>query len=194
MKRLIFLLSIIVAGVFQSAQAQNFAIKTNLLADAFLNPNLGLEVGLTPKWTLDVTGQINGWKLSHDRQWRHWAIQPEARYWLCDRFSGHFFGAHLHGGQYNIGGFDGKIDFLGTDFRKIKDTRYQGWFVGAGVSYGYAWILGMHWNLEAELGIGYSYTQYDQFRCSGCGKKIHSDMPHNYFGVTKAAINIVYLF
>lgn len=28
---------------------------------------------------------------------------------------GTFVGTHIHGGQYNIGGFDGKINFLGTD-------------------------------------------------------------------------------
>lgn len=175
-------------------KAQDVALKTNLLSDAFLNPNIGVEVGLAPKWTLDIKGQINAWTLSHDRRWKHWALQPEARYWLCDRFSGHFFGVHLHGGQYNIGGFDGRINFLGTDIRKLKDTRYQGWFVGAGVAYGYAWILGRHWNLEAEIGIGYSYTRYDRYRCTGCGKKIETDKPHNYIGPTEAAINLVYLF
>ena len=59
-----------------------------------------------------------------------------------------------------------------TDARKLKDSRYQGWFVGAGVAYGYAWILGRHWNLEAEIGIGYSYTRYDRFRCTGCGREV----------------------
>jgi len=178
----------------QRVSAQDFAIKTNLLADAFLNANLGAEIGLAPKWTLDVTGEFNGWTLSHDRRWKHWAVQPEARYWFCDRFAGHFIGVHAHGGQFNIGGIDGRINFLGTDARKLKDTRYQGWFVGAGISYGYAWILGEHWNLEAEIGIGYSYTRYDRFRCTGCGKKIEAGKTHHYVGPTKAAVNLVYLF
>ena len=155
---------------------------------------LGIEIGLVSKWTLDVTGQFNAWMLSHNRHWKHWAIQPEVRYWFCDRFSGHFVGTHIHGGQYNIGGFDGKINFLGTDARKLKDTRYQGWFVGAGIAYGYAWILGRHWNLEAEIGFGYSYTRYDRFQCLGCGKRIETDKPHHYVGPTKAAINLVYVF
>ena len=153
MKRVILLLTIVIAGTYQTVWGQNVAVKTNLLSDAILSPNLGIEIGLAPKWTLDVTGQFNGWNLSHDRKWKHWAIQPEARYWLCDRFGAHFFGAHLHGGQYNIGGFNGKINLLGTDARKLKDSRYQGWFIGAGVAYGYAWLLGQHWNLEAEIGI-----------------------------------------
>lgn len=196
MKRTILIMVVmaLAACMCERAMCQDVAVKTNLLSDAVLNPNAGVEIGLAPKWTLDVSGQFNGWTLSHDRRWKHWAVQPEARYWFCDRFAGHFVGLHAHGGQYNIGGIDGRINFLGTDARKLKDTRYQGWFAGAGISYGYAWILGRHWNLEAEIGIGYSYTRYDRFRCSGCGKKIETDKTHHYVGPTKAAVNLVYLF
>lgn len=194
MKRMLLLLAIVVAGAFQTVRGQNVAVKTNLLTDGLLSPNLGVEIGLAPKWTLDVDGQLNAWTLSGNRRWKHWALQPEARYWFCDRFAGHFVGAHIHGGAYNIGGIDGRLHFLGTDARKLERSRYQGWFVGAGVAYGYAWILGRHWNLEAEIGIGYSYTRYDRFRCAGCGKKVEEDKPHHYVGPTKAAINLVYLF
>ena len=194
MKRIILLLAIVIAGASQTVRGQNVAIKTNMLADAFLSPNIGIEIGIAPRWTLDATGQFNAWTMSHDRRWKHWAVQPEARYWFCDRFSGHFIGAHMHGGKYNIGGFDGRLHFLGTDARKLKDSRYQGWFVGAGVAYGYAWILSRHWNLEAEIGFGYSYTRYDRFPCAVCGTKLESDKPHHYVGPTKIAINLVYLF
>ncbi|WP_277131867.1 DUF3575 domain-containing protein [Bacteroides congonensis] len=193
-KRMFVLLVITITSITQDMKAQDVAVKSNVLADALLNPNLGIEVGLAPKWTLEVTGQFNAWMLSNDRHWKHWAIQPEIRYWFCDRFSGHFMGAHIHGGQYNIGGFDGRISFLGTDARKLENTRYQGWFVGGGIAYGYAWILGRHWNLEAEIGFGYSYTRYDRFLCAGCGKKIETNKPHHYVGPTKAAINLVYIF
>ncbi len=176
------------------AKAQEVALKTNLLSDAFLNPNLAAEVALAPRWTIDVSGQFNTWNHSHDRKWKHWVVQPEIRYWFCDRFAGHFVGAHLLGGQYNVGGIDIPFSFLGTDFKKLKDTRYQGWFGGLGVAYGYAWAIAEHWNIEGEIGIGWTYTRFDRFRCSGCGKKIEENKPHNYFGVTKAAINLVYLF
>lgn len=176
------------------AEAQTVAVKTNLLYDALENVNLGAEVALAPRWTLDVSGGFNGWTLSHGRRWKHWAVQPEARYWFCDRFGGHFVGFHVHGGQYNVGGLDNDIKFLGTDFSKLSDHRYQGWFVGGGVAYGYAWVLGRHWNLEGELGVGYSYTRSDEFRCAGCGKKTDSDRTHHYVGPTKAALNLVYVF
>jgi len=194
MKRIILFLAFAVFGVALNVRAQDVALKTNLLADGFLNPNLGIEIGLAPKWTMDVTGQLNAWTLSHQRRWKHWAVQPEARYWFCDRFAGHFVGVHAHAGQFNMGGFDGMVRLPGTDARKLKDARYQGWFAGAGVAYGYDWILGRHWNLEAEIGVGYSYTRYDRFRCAGCGKKMEAGMTHHYFGPTKVAVNLVYLF
>ncbi len=176
------------------AGCQEVAVKTNLLSDGFLNINLGAEAGLAPKWTLDLEGELNAWTLSHGRRWKHWALQPEARYWFCDRFGGHFLGVHVHGGQFNVGGFNGKLHFLGSDARLLQDHRYQGWFVGAGVAYGYDWILGRHWNLEAEFGVGYAYMRYDRFECVGCGRKTDSGKHHNYYGPTRAAINLVYLF
>jgi len=101
---------------------------------------------------------------------------------------------HLHGGEYNVGGYNTSISFLGSDFSGLKDYRYEGWFVGAGISYGYSWMLGYHWNLEAEIGLGYAFTKYDKYQCPKCGGKIESDKDHHYVGPTKAALNIVYLF
>lgn len=193
-----YVLSLCVATLFvglgNRVTAQDFALKSNLVADGLMNINLGAEVGIAPRWTIDVSGEFNGWTLSHGRRWKHWAVQPEGRYWFCDRFAGHFVGIHAHGGQYNIGGFDGKYNLFGTDARKLKNSRYEGWFVGAGVAYGYAWILGRHWNLEGEIGVGYSYTHFDRYRCAGCGKKLENNKSHNYVGPTKAAVNLVYTF
>ena len=183
------------ACCWTGARGQNAAVKTNLLYDiGTFTLNAGFEIGLAPRWSLDLSGNYNGWELSHDRMWKHWLVQPEARYWFCDRFVGHFLGVHALGGQYNIGGVKNHISFLGSDFSKLSDRRYQGWFVGAGIAYGYAWILGRHWNLEAELGVGYIYTRYDSYPCASCGKKLAEDRPHRYVGPTKAAINLVYTF
>ena len=178
----------------QEVKAQQVAVKTNLVYDAAANVNAGIEVGLAKRWTLDVSGNLNAWDMSPGRTWQHWFAQTEFRYWFCDRFSGHFIGVHLHGGQYNVGGLKNSIEFLGTDFSKLGDHRFQGWFAGAGLAYGYTWILGRHWNLEAEIGFGYSYTKYDKYECVGCGRKVEEDKDHNYVGPTKAAINLVYLF
>ena len=189
-------LLLLVSGLFfaTEAKAQRAAIKTNLVYDATATVNAGLEFGLAQRWTLDVSGNFNAWSLRDGARWKHWAAQPELRYWFCDRFSGHFIALHLHGGQYNVGGIRNNISFLGTDYSKLTDQRFQGWFAGGGLAYGYSWILGEHWNIEAEIGFGYSYTVYDRFECAGCGKKVEENKDHNYVGPTKAAINLVYLF
>lgn len=182
-------------GIFLSvgARAQDVAIKTNVLYDATATVNLGVEVGVAPKWTIDLSGNLNAWNIKEDMKWKHWMVQPEARYWFCDRFSRHFLGFHAMGGQYNIGGIKNNISFLGTNFKNFTDQRYQGWSLGAGVAYGYAFILGKHWNLELEVGVGYAYFNYDIFSCAGCGRNIGA-ADHHYFGPTKAAINLVYVF
>ena len=155
------------------------AIKTNLLYDATMTVNLGAELRLAPQWTFDLSGNINSWTLSHGRRWRHWMIQPEARRWTSEAFRGHFFAGHLFGGQFNYS-FDGR-------------QRRQGWTAGLGVGYGYAWQWGRHWGLEAEIAVGYARYSYDKYPCSNCGRVIASHNK-NYFGPTKAAINIVYRF
>lgn len=73
------------------------AVKTNLLYDALLNANLGAEFNIVSHWSLDLSGNYNGWKLSGNRQWKHWFIQPEARYWLKDNMKGHFLRPILSG-------------------------------------------------------------------------------------------------
>lgn len=191
---LLMLVAITIATLPQSVAAQKIGIKTNILSDATLSPNAGIEVGLAPKWTLDVSGQLNLWTLSQGRKYKHWLVQPEARYWFCEATAGHFVGAHLMGGQFNMANWKHGINFLGTDSRKLQDRRYQGWFAGLGIAYGYSWLLSEHWNIEAELGIGWAYTRYDRYPCTRCGRKLQSGKAHNYVGPTKAAINIVYVF
>ncbi len=187
-------ISLLLALLFSvSVKAQDVAFKTNLLYDATATINAGIEFPVARQWTVDVSGNYNDWDMSHDRKWKHWMVQPEARYWFCDRFIGHFVGFHLHGGKYNIGNLDNGIQFLGTDFSKLSDARYQGWFLGGGFGYGYSWVLNKHWNLEAEIGLGYSYTEFDKYPCDVCGTLIEKDS-HHYIGVTKAAINLIYSF
>lgn len=173
--------------------AQDVSLKTNVLYDATITANIGVETGLADKWSLDLSGNYNGWTIN-GHKWKHWMAQPEVRYWFCDRYAGHFLGLHAMGGQYNVGDFDTNLKIFKADFSKLKDHRVQGWAVGAGVAYGYAFILGQHWNLELEAGFGYIYTRYDRYECQDCGQRIEKDKPFHYVGPTKAAINLVYLF
>ena len=192
-KKILTVLVMLLAA-WPASRAQDVGLKTNLLYDALLSPNLGIEVGLAPKWSLDIPVTVNLWTVN-DKRWKQWMVQPEARYWFCQRFSGSFLGIHAIGGQYNFGHLNfGGRNFLGTNLKYLEDHRIQGWMAGAGVAYGYSWILSRHWNIEAEIGVGWIFTRYDAFNCQGCGKKVKEDETHNYYGPTKAAVNLIYYF
>lgn len=194
MKKHIFIaLLVTLVSLGQKLNAQSWGLKTNLIYDATTTINVGAEFGLAPKWSFDISGNLNPWTID-GKKLKHWLVQPEIRYWFCDRFQGHFVGAHLLGGSYNFGYINTDIKFLGYDFSKFKDHRYQGYYIGAGLAYGYVWALSQHLNLELELGIGYVYTEYDKFECDGCGRKVEKNVPSHYFGPTKLALNFMYVF
>lgn len=192
-KKLIILTAFL-SGVLLSipTSASGFGVKTNVLYDATATINLGAELRVAPKWSIDVSGNLNAWSFNGGRRWKHWMAQPEVRYWLCDAMAGHFFALHAIGGQFNFGHLPFATDIV-YDFSRLRDKRYQGWAVGAGLGYGYSWMLGRHWNFEAELGIGWIRADYDEFECEGCGKKVGEGVK-NMILPTKAAINIVYIF
>lgn len=144
------LIALIAVALAPCVLAQKIAVKTNFFTDALATPTLAIETKVAPKWTVELTGALNAWDFDHgEKKWKHWLVIPEARYWLCDPFGGHFVGIHLMCGQYNVGGIKHLPDFLGTNFSRLADSRFQGWYVGAGLVYGYDWMLSKHWNIEA---------------------------------------------
>lgn len=158
---------------------ERVAVKTNLLYDALLNANLGAELTVAPNWSIELSGNYNGWKLSHGRQWKHWMVQPELRYWLKkETMRGSFFAGHIFGGQFNT---------------TLNRYRRQGVAAGVGIGYGYSFRFGGHWGLETEIAVGYARYSYDKFPCAECGRKIAS-RDKNYVGPTKAAVSLVYYF
>lgn len=133
MKRNTFILSLIILlFCLADLHSQILAVKSDLLTGALSSPNFGVEVKLSNRLTLEAGFHYNPFPAGGDKRWKHWFVQPELRYWMCQPFGGHFFGAHLLYGVYNVGGM--KIP-LGL-FRGVRSSRYEGDFMGLGVSYG----------------------------------------------------------
>lgn len=197
-KKSILIICLIVLAT-ASATGQKAAIKHNIAYDALLTPNLSLELAIGKKWTLDTQLGINTFFYEKDatsphykeKKFSHWMIQPELRYWTCEKFNGWYIGSHIMGGQYNIGKI--KVPFILSGQKdKMDQHRYEGWAAGFGISTGYQWYLSRRWNLELSLGLGYMYINYDKFPCATCGSK--QDEGHtNYLGPTKAAISLIYI-
>lgn len=168
--------------------AQHVAVKTNLLYDATATFNLAVELGLAPRWTMDLSANYNPFTFSDNKKWKHWMAQPEFRYWFCERFNGHFLGMHLLGGQFNVG----NVKFPLGIYPSTKGSRYEGYYYGVGLAYGYHWVLGNHWSIEASLGLGYIGADYDHYDCVTCGEWKGNEHK-NYLGVTKAAVSLIYV-
>ncbi len=169
---------------------RSFALKTNLLwGGATFTPNLGFEVGLGRKTSLELMAGYNPWNLkgsdADNEKLVHTVVKPEFRYWLCERLGGHFFGLHALYANYNVSGHD--LPLLGFE----KPYRYEGTAWGGGVSYGYHWVLNRHWGLEFNVGVGVAYMKYDQYDCEKCGR-IVDNRTKWYYGPTNAGIKLVY--
>jgi hypothetical protein len=188
MRRILTLVSLLLA-MAMSSSAQDLGVKTNLLYDATTTMNLGVETALSRKWTLDVSGSLNPWTFNDGKKFKIWMLQPEARYWFCEKFNGHFIGFHAMGGEFNVN----KVDMPFGICPALKDHHYEGWYAGGGFVYGYQWLLSRHWNLEGAVGVGYDYIKFDKYRCGTCGTKLESGHTH-YVGPTKLALSLEYLF
>lgn len=161
----------------------NLMVKTNMLYD-LAGFNLGTEFRLGSCYTMDISANYNPFTFNDNKKFKHIVVQPELRRWLYEPFYSHFFGLHGHAGEYNIG----NVSLI----RPFSAHRYRGWLAGGGFSYGYHWVLGNRWSLEATIGLGYTYLEYSKYECAKCGPKLKKDHRH-YVGPTKAGISLIYV-
>lgn len=163
----------------QDASAQRIALKTNALEYLILSPNLTLEASLNRKFSLQlglsanpITRPIGDFRLTNFR------VEPEFRYWFNRPMARHFMALSFTAGAATT---------------QFGDHFWKGDFVTAGVSYGYAIVLGRHWNMEAEIGVGVGTFRGTKYK----GK---DNNPHeiNYSKVlpvpVRAALTFGYIF
>lgn len=168
--------------------AQQLGVKTNLLYDATLTPNIGAEISMGRHSSFQLSYALNPWR-DGEKMLRHWSVMPEYRYWFCRPMMGHFIGVHALGGEYRVGGYKPPFGFK----PQFEHTRYVGWFVGGGLAYGYAHPISKHWNLEGEIGVGVFHTRYTRYECAECGAELGRNRK-TFFSPTKLALNLVYVF
>lgn len=166
------------------------SLKINLLYGAgTLTPNLAAEIGLGKTTSLELSGSYNPWNLSgsleSNRKMVHMIIRPEFRYWLCERFNGHFFGVHGMFARYNVGSYDIPLLFE-------KEYRYDGIGIGGGLTYGYHWTWSKHWGMEFNIGLGAVWMKYDRYDCAACNYDFETRQ-RVYFGPTRAGITLVFM-
>ena len=199
MRRYLTLAVILFLAFAGTVSAQKVAVKTNSLYWLTATPNVGFEFAMAPRWTFEIAGGYNPWTLDKDAnvKAKHFLVTPEVRYWFCESFQGHFLGINANYTQFNVSGIlipevFYKEESNGYILDNLQHARSQGWAVGAGITYGYAWPIARRWNMEFTLGLGWWYTEYDRFESRKCGL-FQDSVARHAFGPTDLGLSFIYM-
>ena len=165
--------------------ASYFALKSNLLYDALLIPNLSLEASIGSGWTLGAGGMLAWWsKDAKHRYWRIYGGDLEIRkYFGTLSKSKPLQGHHL--GIYG--------DFLTYDFEFGAKGYQSKATYAAGIRYGYSHPIANRLNLDFALGIGYLHSNYKTYvPRDGC-YVYQETKKQKWLGPTQAEISLVWL-
>ena len=165
--------------------ASFFALKSNLLYDALLVPNLSLEASIGSGWTLGAGGMLAWWsKDAKHRYWRIYGGDLEIRkYFGTLAKSKPLQGHHL--GIYG--------DFLTYDFEFGAKGYQSKATYAAGIKYGYSHPIANRLNLDFALGIGYLHSNYKTYvPRDGC-YVYQETKKRKWLGPTQAEISLVWL-
>lgn len=166
------------------------ALKTNLLFDAALMPNVEIEVPVGKRWSVNGEYAFPWWQFDRGKYCMQVLMGGlEGRYWLGSRKSredrevltGHFLGLYAGGGKYDL---------------QWGEKGYQGeFFIAAGVSYGWVTRIARHLHLEFNIGIGLLRTDYRHYHARDNYQTLlwQENGKYTWFGPTKAKISLVWL-
>lgn len=170
------------------------AVKTNLLYDAALIPNIGVEFYLKNNWSLSAGWMYGWWKKDRIHwYWRAYGGDIAVRKWLGRKaeekpLQGHHLGVYAQvltydfetGGRGYMGGEPG-----GTLFDRAN-------FAG-GVEYGYSLPVARRLNLDFTIGLGYLGGKYYEYKPIDDCYVWQATKQHHYFGPTKLEVSLVWL-
>ena len=166
----------------EEAKTQNFALKTNLIYDALLMPNVELEWRINNRWSLAAEADVAWWK--NDGRHKYYQIMnfaAEGRYWFHSYkpWHGHYVGLSAGGGKFDLEG--GRTGYKGEGFL-------------TGLSYGFMFPVSSCLSFDAEVGFGYLYAQYKVYKPQDGHYLFQHKSRTNYFGPVKVKFSLVWRF
>ena len=169
-------------------------MKTNMLYDAMLVPNIGVEFYLGKNWTVGANWQYAWWKTDrHHYYWRTYGGEIYGRKWFGKAakekpMTGHHLGLYASlftydfevGGKGQIGGVPG-----GTLW---DEMNYMG-----GLEYGYSLPIARRFNIDFTLGVGYIGGKYYEYTPIDGHYVWQATKRRHFFGPTKLEVSLVWL-
>lgn len=170
-----------------SGQAQRLAFRTNMLYDAALIPNVGVEVSFANSWTASADWFYTWFSSdSRHRYWqgyggyvtvRRYLTRQDADAQLYALPKGHHIGAYALGLTYDVewGGRGYQADHFGF---------------GGGVEYGYSMAIGRRLDLDFSIGIGFQDGEYKDYDPEDDHYVWQATRKRHWFGPTKAEVSL----
>ena len=169
-------------------------VKSNLLGDILLLPNIGVEFYLGKNWTVGANWQYAWWKTDrHHYYWRTYGGEIYGRKWFGKAakekpMTGHHLGLYASlftydfevGGKGQIGGVPG-----GTLW---DEMNYMG-----GLEYGYSLPIARRFNIDFTLGVGYIGGKYYEYTPIDGHYVWQATKRRHFFGPTKLEVSLVWL-
>jgi hypothetical protein len=158
-----------------------FVLKTNLLFDAVLAPNIGAEINLGRGWSLSADWTYAWWDVGRKHYyWRIYGGYLGARKYLkSDRlFTGHHLGVYGQVLTYDI-------EFGGDGFQ--SKLSY-----GIGVEYGYSIEIAPRLNLDMSIGVGYFGGEYMTYEPVDDHYVWRDTRIRQWIGPTRAEVSLVW--
>lgn len=171
-----------------------FALTTNMLYDAALVPNIGLEFYVGKNISVYGEWMYAWWDNNRrHRYWRLYGGDLGLRWWFGRKaevkpLTGHHIG--IYGGVLT---FDFELGGTGYMGGKPGGTLWDRCLAQAGIEYGYSLPIGRRLNIDFSIGLGYlggNYIKYFPFDNDYYREK---EYKLRFFGPTKAEISLVWL-
>lgn len=162
------------------------SIKTNMLYDLLLVPNIGMEFHLGSGWTLGAN-----WMYA----W--WSNKPLHYYYRV--YGGDFTLRKYFGGAHKRNAMTGHhLGLYGQmttyDFSDGKVGQMAPkWSYGGGLEYGYSFPVAYRLNIDVSVGVGYFTGKYENYIPQDGHYIWQSTYMRKWIGPTKAEVSLVWL-
>ena len=169
-------------------------LKTNLLYDALLVPNIGVEFYLGKGWSAGGSWMYSWWK--NDRRHRYWRAyggEIGLRKYFGSRAADKPLCGH-HAGLYGQM-FTYDFEFGGKGYMggKPGGSLWEKSNYIVGLEYGYSLAIARRLNLDFSLGMGYWGGTYYVYTPMDGHYVWEETRTRHWFGPTKAEVSLVWL-
>ena len=152
-------------------------LRANLLHWVTLTPDLGLEWRVHRHVSILVNGSWTSWSWDNkSRRYALWKVSPEVRYYLGKQGKG-FLGVLYHTGEFHY---------------KLGKTGRQGDYQGGGLTGGYLLDLNRALSLDFHAGLGYTRSEYDQYKVVESTRVRQGSETKNYWGINQLGVTLVW--